>query len=106
MNVEEIRIRPYDEKDAPEIVRLFYETIRSVNLADYSQEQVEAWQGDPDSGAHPDLRPSRRRAARRSRGYRRCVSGSCPAGIGRRAGVSHFWAPALLGLEMRRLTAG
>jgi putative acetyltransferase len=52
MTVEEIRIRPYDEKDAPEIVRLFYETIRSVNLADYSQEQVEAWAPevpDPDA---------------------------------------------------------
>ena len=43
MTVEEIKIRPYDAKDAPEIVRLFFETIRSVNLADYSQEQVEAW---------------------------------------------------------------
>ncbi|HKH75427.1 MAG TPA: GNAT family N-acetyltransferase [Rubrobacteraceae bacterium] len=43
MSAKEIRIRPYEAKDAPEIVRLFYETIRSVNLADYSQEQVEAW---------------------------------------------------------------
>lgn len=43
MGVEEIRIRPYDAKDAPEIVLLFYETVRSVNRADYSQEQVEAW---------------------------------------------------------------
>jgi putative acetyltransferase len=43
MTVEEIRIRPYDARDAPEIVRLFYETIRTINLADYSQEQVEAW---------------------------------------------------------------
>ena len=40
MTVEEIRIRSYDEKDTPAIVRLFYETIRSINLADYSQEQV------------------------------------------------------------------
>lgn len=38
-----IEIRDYKEKDAPEIVRLFYETVRSVNRADYSQEQVEAW---------------------------------------------------------------
>jgi hypothetical protein len=36
MTVEEIRIRPYDARDAPEIVRLFYETIRTINLADYS----------------------------------------------------------------------
>lgn len=43
MSVEEIRVRPYDAKDASEIVRLFYETVRSVNRADYSREQVEAW---------------------------------------------------------------
>ena len=52
MTVEEIRIRPYDAKDASEIVRLFYETVRSINLADYSQEQVEAWAPeipDPDA---------------------------------------------------------
>ena len=49
MTAEAIRIRPYEAKDTPEIVRLFYETIRSVNLADYSQEQVEAWApGVPD----------------------------------------------------------
>ena len=36
-------IRDYKEKDAPEIVRLFYETVRSVNRSDYSKEQVEAW---------------------------------------------------------------
>jgi GNAT superfamily N-acetyltransferase len=51
MTAEEIRIRPYEAKDTPEIVRLFYETIRSVNLADYSQEQVEAWAPEvPDPG--------------------------------------------------------
>lgn len=38
-----IGIRHYEEKDAYEIARLFYETVRSVNRADYSQEQVEAW---------------------------------------------------------------
>ncbi len=36
-------IRNYEESDAPEIVRLFFETVRSVNRADYSEEQVEAW---------------------------------------------------------------
>ncbi len=42
-------IRNYDAGDAPEIVRLFFETVRSVNRADYSEEQVEAWApGVPD----------------------------------------------------------
>ena len=40
---ETTRIRDYREGDAPEIVRLFYGTVRSVNRADYSDEQVEAW---------------------------------------------------------------
>ena len=37
------RIRAYEAGDASAIVRLFYETVRSVNLADYSDEQVRAW---------------------------------------------------------------
>ena len=37
------RIRNYEAADAPEIVQLFFETIRSVNRANYSDEQVEAW---------------------------------------------------------------
>ncbi|CAN5700191.1 GNAT family N-acetyltransferase [soil metagenome] len=37
------RIRAYEEKDAPEIVRLFYDTVHSINRSDYSDEQVEAW---------------------------------------------------------------
>ena len=42
-------IRAYDAGDAPEIARLFYETVRTVNRADYSDEQVEAWApGVPD----------------------------------------------------------
>ncbi len=36
-------IRYYEAGDAPEIVRLFFETVRSVNRADYSDEQLEAW---------------------------------------------------------------
>ena len=46
---ETTRIRNYREGDAPEIARLFYETVRSVNRKDYSEEQVEAWApGVPD----------------------------------------------------------
>jgi GNAT superfamily N-acetyltransferase len=37
------QIRDYRGGDAPEIARLFYGTVRSVNRADYSDEQVEAW---------------------------------------------------------------
>ena len=47
-----VEIRAYKEEDAPAIVRLFYETVRSVNLSDYSQEQVEAWAPEvPDESA-------------------------------------------------------
>ena len=37
------RIRAYEADDASAIARLFYGTVRSVNQADYSEEQVEAW---------------------------------------------------------------
>jgi putative acetyltransferase len=48
---EKVRIRGYDAGDAPEIVRLFYETVRSVNRAHYSDRQVMAWApGVPDPG--------------------------------------------------------
>jgi putative acetyltransferase len=36
-------IRAYDRPDAPSIVRLFYETIHSINLKDYPAEQLHAW---------------------------------------------------------------
>ncbi len=38
-----VLIREYKAEDAPGIVRLFYETVRSVNRAHYSEEQVAAW---------------------------------------------------------------
>ncbi len=38
-----MRIRNYEARDALEIVRLFFKTVRSVNRAHYSKEQVEAW---------------------------------------------------------------
>ena len=42
-------IRDYEAGDAPEIVRLFFETVRSVTRANYSDEQLEAWApGVPD----------------------------------------------------------
>ena len=36
-------VRDYRRDDAAEICRLFYETVHSVNLKDYSPEQVRAW---------------------------------------------------------------
>ena len=43
MATETTRIRCYEAEDALQIARLFYETVRSVNRADYSEEQVQAW---------------------------------------------------------------
>lgn len=36
-------LRPYRPEDLPQIVRLFEDTIRTVNRRDYSPEQVEVW---------------------------------------------------------------
>lgn len=36
-------IRPYDEGDLQSVVSLFYDTIHSVNLKDYTPEQADAW---------------------------------------------------------------
>ena len=55
------RIRDYELADAPAIARLFYETVRSVNRADYSEEQVEAWApAIPDAGEWHDRMAGRR----------------------------------------------
>ena len=55
------RIRDYEQADAPAIARLFYETIRSVNRADYSEEQVEAWApAIPDAGEWHERMAGRR----------------------------------------------
>ena len=40
---EKTRIRDYGASNAPQLTRLFYETVRKVNRADYSEKQVEAW---------------------------------------------------------------
>lgn len=39
-------IRLFQENDAEQIARLFHETIREVNIRDYSIEQVQAWAPD------------------------------------------------------------
>ncbi len=38
-----MEIRDYKKADSTKIVRLFHETVHSVNRPDYSREQVEAW---------------------------------------------------------------
>jgi len=40
-------VRDYGRDDAREICHLFYETVQTVNLADYSPEQVRAWAPAP-----------------------------------------------------------
>lgn len=45
-------VRDYESGDAGSICRLFYETVRTVNLGDYSPEQVRAWAPEiPDPAA-------------------------------------------------------
>ena len=45
-------VRDYERGDAEGICRLFYETVRTVNLGDYSPEQVRAWASEvPDPAA-------------------------------------------------------
>ncbi|MBD3881730.1 GNAT family N-acetyltransferase [Phormidium tenue FACHB-886] len=41
-----IRIRLFETQDAEQIARLFYETVREINLGDYSSSQVQAWAPD------------------------------------------------------------
>ena len=54
-------IRDYEQVDAPAVARLFYDTVRSVNSADYSEEQVEAWApAIPDVGEWHDRMADRR----------------------------------------------
>lgn len=38
-----MKIRKYESSDIEEIVRLFYETVHTVNIKDYTKEQVGAW---------------------------------------------------------------
>ncbi|MCL2382908.1 MAG: GNAT family N-acetyltransferase [Oscillospiraceae bacterium] len=38
-----MNIRKYRQEDCEEVYELFYNTVHSVNLKDYSQEQVDVW---------------------------------------------------------------
>lgn len=44
-----MRIRRYKPDDLSQIITLFYDTVHTVNAADYSKEQLDAWaDGAPD----------------------------------------------------------
>lgn len=43
----EIEIRPAHLDDGKQIGQIIYDTVRSINRKDYSQQQVEAWAPDP-----------------------------------------------------------
>lgn len=43
MTEESLHLRPYRPEDCPELARLFYDTVHTVNAADYSPEQLSAW---------------------------------------------------------------
>ena len=39
-------IRRYRQDDCKEIIRLFYDTVHSINAKDYTKEQLDAWAPD------------------------------------------------------------
>ena len=41
-----MKLRPYHSHDLSEVIRLFHDTVHSVNAKDYSQEQLDAWAPD------------------------------------------------------------
>ena len=41
-----ISIRPFKPSDVPQIAQLFHDTIRQINIKDYSEDQVKAWAPD------------------------------------------------------------
>lgn len=49
---EALRLRPYREEDAKALAQLFYDTVHTVNAADYTKEQLDVWapkERDPDT---------------------------------------------------------
>lgn len=36
-------IREYRHEDLPELAKLFYDTVHSINISDYTEDQVDAW---------------------------------------------------------------
>ena len=50
---EQMELRKYRPRDCEEMARLFYDTVHTVNAADYTKEQLDAWApaGGPDLAA-------------------------------------------------------
>jgi putative acetyltransferase len=44
--VNAVKIRLFEKQDAEKVARLFHETVREINIRDYSSDQVEAWAPD------------------------------------------------------------
>lgn len=44
-----MELRKFQEEDLQEIVQLFYETINSVNIKDYSKEEIKVWSDAKDN---------------------------------------------------------
>lgn len=38
-----MQIRLFEERDAEQVAQLFHDTVRAINIRDYSRSQVEAW---------------------------------------------------------------
>ena len=38
-----MKIRTYEIGDTQKIIKLFYDTVREVNIRDYTKAQVDAW---------------------------------------------------------------
>ena len=38
-----VKIRLFEKQDTEQVARLFHETVREINIRDYSSDQVEAW---------------------------------------------------------------
>lgn len=38
-----MRLRPFADSDAPVLLRLFNETVHTINAADYTADQLDAW---------------------------------------------------------------
>ncbi len=42
-NINKILIKSYEEKDAPFLASIYFNTIHNINIKDYSPEQINAW---------------------------------------------------------------
>ena len=61
-DANDVKIRPYEEADVPQISRLYFNTIRRVNARDYSPQQIRAWAPMIHSSAYWMERFRKRRA--------------------------------------------